>query len=109
MSSVKGVGTLLEPIRPETLPKGAQWLAGQGAGTWFSLTSNTDFEAGHFRVQRFSPQGEIECDRMMRHHSGPNLDPNNPYQFTWISHCQKCTILQGEAHIELIFSGKDFL
>ena len=29
--------TLPEPERPEFLPKKAQWLAGEGAGSWFYI------------------------------------------------------------------------
>ena len=93
--------TLPEPKRPEFLPKSAQWLAGEGAGSWFYIetTSNNDF----YEITRFSPKGKVECKGNFETENTNNkLDLNKSYEFVHLSHCAFVNIEQGGVIFKLI-------
>jgi hypothetical protein len=54
--------TLPQPVRHPNIPENAQWLSGEGAGSWFDC----DFEEGFLRVTRYAPDGVIECKGVYR-------------------------------------------
>jgi len=94
------VGTIHPPKKPDDVPNYAQWLSGQGAGVWFSIDASNN---GYYRIRRFSPSGQLDCDRLFEiEQNGSIFDINLPYRFTHISHCSKCRIIQNE--IEFIFN-----
>ena len=75
--------------KPENIEETARLLKGIGASSWFVIKS----EGNLYRIERFSPEGELECSRLFR--AEPNtFDINYEYEFTYISHCKECTILQ---------------
>ena len=74
------------------IPKKAQWLSGTvGSGSWFSITD----EKNKYRIKRFSPEGKLECDRIFTVDNSA-FDLHIDYQFTFLSHCKECTIIQNE-------------
>ena len=74
------------------IPEKAQWLSGTvGSGSWFSITD----EKNKYRIIRFSPEGKLECDRLFTV-DNIDFDLNIDYQFTFLSHCKECTIIQNE-------------
>lgn len=84
--------TLPEPERPKSLPKSAQWLAGEGAGSWFYIEKTP--KENTFFIQRFSPTGQLECEGIFKCESSEcALHLDQPYQFVHLSHC-------GVVHIE---------
>jgi hypothetical protein len=88
------VGSILPPEKPGHIPNNSQWLSGQGAGTWFAIAKAIDTQ---YNIKRFTPQGKLDCDRIFELESSPQVfDLNEPYQFTHISHCAKCRILQND-------------
>ncbi|HIA37839.1 MAG TPA: hypothetical protein EYN89_14180 [Flavobacteriales bacterium] len=91
-------GTTHPPFLPSDLPKGCQWLGGEGAGTWFHLSKPSNLPEEEFRIRRYSHEGYIDCDRTFVLSSRNNIefDIDKPFKFTYLSHCQKCTILQDE-------------
>jgi len=86
------------PNKPVSLPETVQWLAGQGAGSWFFIEKYGD-EKNIFRVERFSPSGKLECKRIYK--SILPLDLALPYRFSYLSHCALCTIIQKNKKIIL--------
>jgi len=75
--------------KPKNIDLNAQLIKGIGASSWFVIKS----EGNLYRIERFSPDGELECSRLFR--AEPNtFDINHEYEFTYISHCKECTILQ---------------
>ena len=75
--------------KPANIEETAQLLKGIGASSWFTIKS----EGNLYRIERFSPEGELECSRLFR--AEPNtFQVNHEYEFTYISHCKECTILQ---------------
>ena len=81
---------ILKPIEtPHNIPKNSQWLSGIGAGSWFCITK----ESSLFKINRFSKLGVLECSGLFEiDKSGFTLE--GQYTFTYLSHCQLCTIIQ---------------
>ena len=75
--------------KPVNIKETAQLIKGIGASSWFTIK----LEGNLYKIERFSPEGELECSRLFR--AEPNtFDINHEYEFTYISHCKECTILQ---------------
>ena len=90
---------LNQPVQPDCIPVSSQWLAGQGAGSWFWIgLTNSEKE---FQIKRFSPTGVLECDRIFICNE-IGFQISEPFAFTYLSHCTHCTIIQNE--MEFTFS-----
>ena len=77
--------------KPANIAETAQLLKGIGASSWFTIKS----EGNLYRIERFSLDGKLECSRLFR--VEPNtFDINHEHEFTYISHCKECTILQND-------------
>ena len=77
--------------KPQNIDSSSQLIKGIGASSWFTIKSERDL----YRIERFSAEGELECSRLFR--ADPdNFDINHEYEFTYISHCKECTILQND-------------
>ena len=90
--------TLPEPERPPGLPRNVQWLSGEGAGSWFSCEPDGD----NFRVRRFSPKGDLECENIFSVANTGSFDIDRPYSFDHISHCRKIRLNQGGKYFDLV-------
>lgn len=78
--------TLPEPKRPESLASSAQWLAGEGAGSWFCI--EITLAENNFLIKRFSPAGKLECEGLFKlENKKLNLDLNKHFKFVHLSHC----------------------
>ena len=87
------IGTILPPTKPTSIPESAKWLSGQGGGTWFYIEATS--HPTTFRIKRFTPEGKMDCDRLFKlAPSLPLFDIQQPFEFTHISHCCKCRIVQ---------------
>jgi len=76
-------------IRPKNISEKAQLLEGVGASSWFEISE----ENTAYRIKRYSEEGELECSRIFE--AEPNtFDINASYQFTYISNCKQCKIIQ---------------
>lgn len=87
--------TLEKPIKPKSIPDHAQWLSGEGAGSWFTM----DEFFGDFLIHRFSPSGQVEFGGIYESEEKITLD--NHYQVIHLSHFQKVTIQQNGRQIEI--------
>ena len=87
--------TLLAPDLPENLNANSQWLAGEGAGSWFQF----DFMIDGIEVKRFDPYGVLECEGIFAVHN--NFDPSKSFEITYPSHCAIITVLQKGQTIRL--------
>ncbi|MBW6489939.1 MAG: hypothetical protein K0B15_01980 [Lentimicrobium sp.] len=88
--------TLAEPARHTNIPTAAQWLSGEGAGSWFSIIKRFD----NFIISRFSPEGETECSGLFKIAENTFFDINSPYKFDHLSHCQVVRIKQADKVFE---------
>ena len=75
--------------KPQNIDSSSQLIKGIGASSWFTIKSEGDL----YRIERFSTDGELECSRLFI--AEPNtFNINHEYEFTYISHCKECAILQ---------------
>ncbi len=89
------IGTILAPELPQHLPNHCQWLSGQGAGVWFCI-EETNIKS-QFNIKRFSPEGNLDCKGIFEiEKQTAEFNIIKPYQFTHISHCAKCRIIQND-------------
>ena len=77
--------------RPENISEKAQLISGIGASSWFTIKQENEA----YRIERFSPDGELECSKLFDTKSS-GFDVKKPFNFTYISHCKQCTITQNE-------------
>ena len=87
--------TLPEPARPKDIPEFAQWLSGEGSGSWFSISQ---LETGNYFISRFGPNGELECGGEFEISNNQSFNIRIPFQFEHLSHCRKVKIRQ-ENHV----------
>jgi hypothetical protein len=89
--------TLQIPIKGPSVPSTAQWLAGEGAGSWFNIER---VNAG-FKVNRYSESGKLECSGIFSKLVHFDLDISKPFKFQHISHCDQVRIEQNGRTISL--------
>ena len=77
--------------RPQNISDKAQLIKGTGASSWFTIVEENEL----FRIERFSPDGELECSRLFNV-TPSSFDVKQPFEFTYLSHCKECTIIQNE-------------
>lgn len=87
--------------KPKNISKNAQLLTGIGASSWFEISKEGD----NFRIKRYSEEGELECSRIFSTNSN-EFDINKKYEFTYISNCKQCKIIQDNK--TFTFNTKDY-
>ncbi len=93
--------TLPAPKKPGHLPEHAQWLAGEGAGSWFVV----EYFFEEILVNRFHPEGELESGGIYQIQGGKSLDLKKRYSVTYLSHFREIRILQNNNLVILSLSG----
>lgn len=78
------------PERAATIPTDAQWLSGEGGGSWFFIEEKGSL----YTITRFSPGGKIECKGDFFIDSGYTFDVRRDFEFVYMSHCSEVTIVQ---------------
>jgi len=89
--------TLQIPFKEPSVPSNVQWLAGEGAGSWF----NIEHANSGFKVNRYSESGKLECSGIFSKPVHFDLDLTKPYKFKHISHCDQVRIEQNGTTISL--------
>ncbi|PKP01896.1 MAG: hypothetical protein CVU14_04355 [Bacteroidetes bacterium HGW-Bacteroidetes-9] len=87
--------TLEQPPKNDKIPDNAQWLSGEGSGSWFSINQDLD----NFRIARYSPEGELECSGVFKQANINSFNINLPFQIDHLSHCQSVVVKQSENKI----------
>ena len=87
----------MKRIQPKNINKEAQLIYGIGASSWFYIKP----EGKNYRIERYSEEGEQECSRVFKVNE-PTFDINQPFKFTYLSHCKECTIIQKEKKFRFI-------
>lgn len=77
--------------KPKNISEKAQLISGVGASSWFSINA----EGNLYRIERFSPEGKLECSRLFSVEPS-SFDIKSEYEFTYLSHCKECTIIQNK-------------
>ena len=92
-------GTLNKPERAVGIPPFAQWLSGEGAGSWFAIN---ELERGKYSVSRFSPDGKKECEGEFIIVNNQSFAIELPFSFDYLSHCRQIRIRQNNELIEFV-------
>lgn len=99
-------GTILPADLHPNIPQEAKWLSGQGEGTWFVVTKEKYLNEQQYRVRRFSPQGNLECDRLFELND-LGFDINRDFEIAHVSHCAIVRVKQAEKVFKMEFK-KEF-
>jgi hypothetical protein len=95
--------TLPAPEKSKIIPSNAQWLSGEGAGSWFNIIEKDTL----FVISRYGPDGDLECESEFLIGNKMNFNINKPYRFDYLSHCSKVKIKQKGKIIEFFRVGKN--
>lgn len=83
------VTTLPPPERHPVIPENAQWLSGEGAGSWFVF----QFEGSLLKVTRYSPGGIIECTGLYKSNDAPKLfNEHTEFSVSYPSNCKTVSL-----------------
>lgn len=80
--------TLPKPERAPSIPTSAQWLSGEGAGSWYDIIKNND----NFKVYRYSPIAETECLGDFQYFGSDELPKLYELKFTYPSNCAEISL-----------------
>jgi len=97
-SNNKLKSTIESPLLPNHLPQQSQWLAGEGAGSWFNIISGNN---GLFEISRYNPEGKMECSGKFQITNNTYFDLRKNFEFIHLSHCKSVTIRQENSVVKL--------
>ncbi|NOZ35861.1 MAG: hypothetical protein GXO80_11255 [Chlorobi bacterium] len=80
--------------KPDNIPDNSKYLPGIGASVFFHIEMKENNNL--YRIRRFNEDGKLDCDQIFRLLT-PGFDINSEFEFTYVSHCAKCTILQNDS------------
>ncbi|MCF8459121.1 MAG: hypothetical protein K9G46_00210 [Flavobacteriales bacterium] len=85
------------PDCPLHVPTEAQWLAGEGAGSWYNLIQQGE----DFLLTRYTRTGEQQCAVVMQQTAGEDWDSSQPFTITYPSHCAEVNLLVDNKKVTL--------
>ncbi|MCG8581458.1 MAG: hypothetical protein MI866_16155 [Bacteroidales bacterium] len=88
------ISTLPAPERHHSIPANAQWLSGEGAGSWFVIHPEED----RIKVSRYSPKGVVECQGSYENEQALELlQKEKAYTIEYPSNCMVVTLKIGQS------------
>nr|MBS0037082.1 hypothetical protein [Saprospiraceae bacterium] len=90
--------TLPQPTKFAGIPDEAQWLSGEGSGSWFYIQS---IEEGYL-ILRYDTEGQLECSGIFELNGEVEFTIDAEFNFAHMSHCQKVSIQQSGKIYEFI-------
>jgi len=91
LSNAELGSTLPQPERHPDIPADAQWLSGEGGGSWFAL----EFIQNQLKVTRYAPDGALECSGMYGEFPGHLLDGGDSIRIAYPSNCKEVLLIKG--------------
>ena len=88
--------TLSEPVKHPAIPDHAQWLSGEGAGSWFVLEQ----QDACLKVTRYAPDGKVECSGYYRINSFFYDLPEPSFRISYPSNCKVVTLENNSTTIQ---------
>ena len=76
--------------KPKNIEKNSQLLKGIGSSAWFHIAKEDD---DIYRIKRYAEDGEMHCSNLFKTEM-ENFNIDLHYEFTYISHCNECRIIQ---------------
>lgn len=92
-------GTLLEPTKNNNIPKGAKWLSGEGAGSWFAFECIGDPNK-NIKISKFSPSGTLESISMFTANTAVLFDKNQSFELQYPCNSRELNIVQNNKVIK---------
>jgi len=89
---------LPQPQRNVNIPETAQWLSGEGAGSWFNIKQDNE----KYLISRYNQDGEIECEGRFEVSDNVAFNISLPYRFIHLSNCDINRIHQDNRVLEFI-------
>jgi hypothetical protein len=89
--------TLAQPERVSAIPPDAQWLSGEGCGSWFHISALEN----NYLISRYNKEGEVEFSEIFQLPPEAFFDLRKAFRFDYLSHHQKVSIVQDDLRIEL--------
>ncbi len=83
---------------PDNIPTTSQWLAGEGAGSWFYISP---LSGNDWHIIRYSDIGIVECEGDFEMLEGKSFDEQAAFSMTYPSHCAVVSIVQNYEVITL--------
>lgn len=83
--------TLYPPEKHPKIPENAQWLSGEGAGSWFVFNVKDQL----LHVKRFAPDGKLECAGIYENNDKRKLI-NKDFKIIHPSNCKVIHLTDGE-------------
>ncbi len=93
--------TQSEPLKPDSVPDDAQWLSGEGAGSWFDLKLNETT----LSATRYSEKGTVECQGQYQSKKRLSNYGHSEWKVTYPSDCSRITITNGHENIKFVRSS----
>jgi hypothetical protein len=98
-----GLGWLGEtfpaPERHPNVPEDAQWLSGEGYGSWYAVSTNGDI----LELIEYGPQGKFESRAFFK--MVVQFQPTETYRITYPSNCKILSIKQKERLLQMYAIG----
>jgi hypothetical protein len=88
--------TVPAPIRHPNVPEHAQWLSGEGYGSWYAISSAN----GNLELSEYGPEGKFESKSLFN--PNPQFNPNEPYKITYPSNCKILSLKQHGVLIQML-------
>ena len=77
--------------KPKNIHNDSQILIGVGSNAWFHIEKYNN----KYRIERYNEIGELDCSKIFQCNQ-QDFNINDKYQFTYISHCMECRIIQND-------------
>lgn len=87
--------TLQAPPKHSSIPEKAQWLSGEGVGSWFDV----EVVDHRMHVNRFSSEGVLECSGVFLRRDGNDLSKEADYRVIYPSNCKSVCLDDGDNEI----------
>jgi hypothetical protein len=94
------LSTLPQPERHAGIPESAQWLSGEGAGSWFVFA----VKEGALEVTRYSPDGKLECRGEFEGAGIGTVASGDQFTIDYSSNCNQLLLKNGTQ--TLLFTRK---
>lgn len=85
------LSTLSRPERHPGIPESAQWLSGEGAGSWFVA----DVKGKVLEVTRYSPDGKLECRGVFEGAGIGHVATGDQFTVDYPSNCNQVILKNG--------------
>jgi hypothetical protein len=92
--------TFPTPKRHPNIPEGAQWLSGEGYGSWYHISIDENI----IELNEYGPGGEHESKALFSAHE--DFTSDKPFLITYPSNCKVLTVIQNDKTIQMFSTNE---